>query len=127
MGTNYYWHRDVCDKCKRPAQIVHIGKSSGGWSFSFHGFKNEYGDNLPIRSIDDWEKFIAEPNSVIVDEYDRVVGAAEFWKLVKSKRGGTNHTEYCRERAAADGSHKYAYEDCWLDGRGNSFSSVEFS
>ena len=127
MGTNYYWHRNVCDKCHRAEEKHHIGKSSAGWTFSFHGYKGQYGDELPIRSIDDWEMFLGEPNSIIVDEYSREVTEEAFWEMVKLKHGGQNHTEYCRERAAVEGSHKYAYEDCWLDSRGNSFACGEFS
>jgi len=38
MGINYFWHRDVCPHCDRPAEIRHIGKKSGGWQFAFRGY-----------------------------------------------------------------------------------------
>jgi len=36
MGTNYYHRTNICEKCGRFDE-THIGKSSWGWTFSFHG------------------------------------------------------------------------------------------
>jgi len=38
MGTNYYVIKDKCECCKRSTREYHIGKSSGGWAFSFQGY-----------------------------------------------------------------------------------------
>ena len=109
MGTNYYWfEREPCTACERPFQPIHIGKSSAGWTFGFHGTDE-------IRTEDDWRKKLETPNSYIEDEYGRRVGSGEFWSMVDSKRSSAhNHArEYPR--------------DSWLDGKGNSFTSGEFS
>lgn len=34
MGTNYHWRDQPCGHCGHYEEI-HVGKSSGGWSFGF--------------------------------------------------------------------------------------------
>jgi len=128
MGTNYYWHRNVCDKCERSESVIHIGKSSGGWTFSFHGIKGEW-DDVKIVSFDDWKKLLQQPNSRIMDEYEREVPYDDFVSLVEDKRDSDlNHTIYCREQAAAGApGYTSVTQGCWLDQEGNSFSDGEFS
>ena len=49
MGTNYYLHEDVCHHCGRSDDLLHIGKSSGGWCFALHVIPEE-----GLNSLGDW-------------------------------------------------------------------------
>lgn len=112
MGTNYYLHRDICPTCKHAKERIHIGKSSYGWTFTFQGFRNGWGP-LKAESEDDWRKELK--NGTIIDEYGEVETYEEFWKMVEDKR-------------KASSNHAKEYPDGnWLDDKGNSFSSYEFS
>lgn len=101
--------------------MVHIGKSSLGWTFSFHG-RDEGAEG--IESWADWRARLREGGR-IMDEYGRAISFEEFAALVVSKHlsGRNNHTTYCRihhpERAARS--------DVWLDPEGHSFSRGVFS
>lgn len=110
MGTNYYyWHeKPPCDACHREFEPIHIGKSSSGWTFSFHGTET-------IRSEDDWRRLTAIIGSWIEDEYSGVIPPHDFWQMVENKRVSTrNH------------AHEYPLGN-WLDSKGNSFSGGNFS
>lgn len=114
MGTNYYHRTNVCEHCGRGDDDVHIGKSSGGWTFSFHG-------TAEIRSWEDWLK-VLRGGGEIFDEYERRVTLRDFIKLVDDKRTAElNHT--IEMRNSPDGR----YFDEWLDDCGHSFSGHEFS
>lgn len=67
MGTNYYWHenQDACPTCGHGGgRVLHIGKSSMGWTFALHIDRME-----DIASLDDWKELWKIPGSTIVDEY----------------------------------------------------------
>lgn len=127
MGTNYYLHVNVCSLCRKPEKSYHIGKSSGGWTFSFRGYRNDC-EELKILSYKDWLNFIAGCASCqIVDEYGDYVTLDDFKNLVEKKKDEVyNHTIYCKhsqqEWIREDGERR-----CWLDDEGNSFSEGEFS
>ena len=111
MGTNYYHIEppEVCHTCKHDhgSETTHIGKSSAGWQFHFHGTGE-------IRSYSAW---LAKIRSVgrIVDEYGRVTALDDFEALVEGKRGGWT-------------SPILEYEpSVWRDPQGYWFSSSEFS
>lgn len=113
MGTNYYYRYNLCDCCGRYDE-EHVGKSSFGWSFSFHGTDE-------IRSFDDWLKFFESHPGQLFDEYDRPVTIKEFKELVEAKRDGFNHVLECRRK-------HYGYDEReWIDSQGNSFSAHDFS
>jgi len=124
MGTNYYLRKNICPCCSRYDEI-HIGKSSAGWSFSFHGFRKENDEGLIIISYKDWLKELQ--NGEIYDEYGRKVTLEEFMKLVENKKDASlNHTAYCRN-SDCEFNRKHAEEYCWLDESGNSFQAGEWS
>ena len=77
MGTNYFLHRNKCDKCGRYDE-VHIGKSSGGWRFVFHYIPNAF------EKVTDWMQAMADGQ--IFDEYGRLVSFNEFWTTVDIKQ-----------------------------------------
>ena len=105
MGTNYYHRTNICPKCGRFDE-QHIGKSSAGWSFSFHGTE-------AIRSYKEW-LVLLEAGGKIFNEYDEEIPLHKLKALVEAKRGGRNHT---REYPG----------DNWVDAEGHSFSGYEFS
>jgi len=120
MGTNYYHRTNVCSCCGRYDEH-HIGKSSGGWTFGFHGEREKDPDINPLGvvvSFAEWKDRLKEGK--IFNEYGEEVSLEDFLQLVESKRNGNiNHTEYCRIN--------HPEERCWLDDDGNSFSEGEFS
>jgi hypothetical protein len=80
MGTNYYLETDVCPHCQTSKGRLHIGKASAGWCFSLHVDLEE-----GIRSLDDWRRLWAQPNSRIVDEYARAVSVAEMEERITGR------------------------------------------
>lgn len=140
MGTNYYIRYNVCEKCHRSNEL-HIGKSSVGWSFSFHAV-SEYIDMsvldpkhalidsgeelLEIKSYTQWKEFIDKYVSLyktayIYNEYDEMVSPLELYKLVEKKREGKRHFDFVKY-------DMYSSPDLdFLDEEGNSFSKHEFS
>jgi hypothetical protein len=115
MGTNYFWREDPCSKCGRGDEI-HIGKSSAGWEFSFHGTDE-------IRSWKGWQDKL-QSGGLIFDEYGREVSLDDFRNTVENRShpsGLKNHTDYCAKH------HPFSYEVQWKDDEGYSFSPGEFS
>jgi len=104
MGTNYYLRTNICECCNRYDE-VHIGKSSAGWSFTFHGMES-------IRTAAHWAAEFAKGR--IFDEYGDETSVEDFWKLVEAKRLNKRHAD-----AHPDGAH--------IDPEGHSFSNYEFS
>jgi hypothetical protein len=122
MGTNFYLKKKACECCglRDEEHTIHVGKSSYGWSFSFHGIPGD------IESEEDWKNIMKSREDMeIVNEYDDTVSYEDFWSLVKHKRDGKNHTIYCREDDTTLG---HGYNSCWIDKEtGSSFSKGEFS
>lgn len=114
MGTNYYHHRDVCATCGRAGGVEHIGKSSAGWTFSFHGTEE-------IRSYEDWLS-VLQGGGEIRDEYGRIIDLETFASMVECKQSASRrHYDFVKEH------HPALMDDEWLDEEGHSFSGVEFS
>lgn len=82
MGTNYYLNADVCLHCRRPARVVHIGKSAAGWCFALRIYPDD-----GISELDDWKRLFATGD--IVDEYGKHVGPADMLRRI-TKRVGIN-------------------------------------
>lgn len=108
MGTNFYAHMDVCECCKRPTDVIHLGKRSGGWTFNSQGSDT-------VRNFDDWCNLVRSA-SRIEDEYgypltaDEMIKEAATWQIGKGKR------------------HADIYPDGnWIDSAGHTFSSHDFS
>lgn len=76
MGTNYYYHTDICEHCKRSNKI-HVGKKSFGWAFHFRAHR--VADDVSIISVSDWERFFKTTPGILADEYDRVVEDPLKW------------------------------------------------
>ena len=144
MGTNYYLRYNICKCCNRYDEI-HIGKSSYGWSFTFHA-PDEYIDastldpkvalidnheiQIKISSYKEWREFfqkyiIEYETAKIFDEYGVETSLEEFYEMIEKKKGGKNHAR----EMATDPKYSYTHnpERDFIDEDGNSFSRVEFS
>lgn len=125
MGTNYYAHLEYCDKCGR-ADIHHIGKSSAGWTFSFHAIDNFL--TLTISSWKDWQSILGEPTTKIFDEYGDSITFEAFRELVEKKKGEKyNHAKECRDGNSEIMGPYCSAQGQFLDDEGNSFSEGKFS
>lgn len=107
MGTNYYHKKSIADRVF--GEGTHIGKSSVGWTFSFHATNT-------IRSFADW-KIVLRQGGIIVDEYGREMGVEEFIAFVEDKQSTEKHNH----------SLLYPSSENYVDEDGYSFSDYEFS
>lgn len=86
MGTNYYAH------CERVVghgavvsveeEVLHIGKSSGGWCFSLHVIPEK-----GLDSLTSWMTYLVENECVIKDEYGDIVSVSEMVSIIVDRRG----------------------------------------
>ena len=113
MGTNYYWHNETnkCEHCGRcDTEEIHIGKSSAGWTFSFHGTEE-------IRSWKDWQVKVKSGGEVF-DEYGDKCSFEDLRQTVEERShpsGLRNHADLSNPSSTL-----------WKDGEGHSFSSTLF-
>lgn len=116
MGTNYYARLNICLKCQRASEEIHLGKSSHGWQFSFQYNEGKYYKNVP--EMKKWLK-----DKYIYNEYDELISHKDFWKMVKLKqtKKNLNHAKWMRDNSP----NRSREEDFIIDGY--SFSDVEFS
>lgn len=129
MGTNYYWEvaGNPCPTCKHDPDVkrYHIGKSSHGWTFSFHAESE-----LRVETFRDWLRVLKAGGGRIVDEYGTEHTLLSFVKWVLKKRRRypdgrmpLKHAEYVREKYAGT----WAVNESYLDPEGHSFSTGEWS
>lgn len=85
MGTNYYLHESPCPLCAHPKEVLHIGKSSGGWCFSLATHPR-----LGIDDLDDWIPRLTDPDCLILNEYDEAVEPEQMIEII-SKRDNYSH------------------------------------
>ena len=76
MGTNYYLKREE-------KATLHIGKSSGGWTFALHIIPEE-----GINSLYDWLKLFHTPGNYIQNEYDESISPGEMIKIITRRSWG---------------------------------------
>jgi hypothetical protein len=124
MGTNFYHESgDLTARCTKCGQLcddcntrVHIGKSSAGWTFSFHATET-------IKSYADWLRVLSSDGR-IVDDCGRVVSLDEFKAMIAEKATAPkHHTRYCDQHHTS----LVLRGDVYTDPEGHSFSEGEFS
>jgi hypothetical protein len=71
MGTNFFWREKFCGECGRFDE-KHVGKRSGGWSFTFR-------EHEGIRSRADWVAYVAKGEGGLIDEYGREYAEPVAW------------------------------------------------
>ena len=85
MGTNYYLSDPPCLTCGRVSDKddwVHLGKSSGGWTFSFRGSDQ-------VRNYEEWCKQIEDAladRKIIINEYEEPVSFDYLKLIVENKK-----------------------------------------
>jgi len=125
MGTNYYVAENVCACCNRYDEKYHIGKSSWGWAFSFHGYKYD-----GLTSWQKWKEYLRDKKlcneyGQIID-YDWFVGFVETEKAPNYVNPDNDHKNLVHnEEGRKEGWFNPDYD--WDDPEGYSFSSREFS
>ena len=126
MGTNYYVAKNLCECCNRYDQEYHIGKSSGGWAFSFRGYPAER-----LTSWQAWKLFLRD--QIIMDEYGERQAYTGFVNMIETykspgwidERGYQNLQHNAQGKQAPRPWFDPAHD--WDDPQGYSFSDREFS
>ena len=126
MGTNYYVAENHCECCERYDEAYHIGKSSGGWAFTFQGYRAER-----LVSWPQWKEFLKD--KMIMDEYGERINYDWFVHFIETVKS----PDFTRTDGKKNLLHneqgrtgKYPWfnpEYDWDDELGYSFSSREFS
>lgn len=128
MGTNYYVATNHCECCDRYDEEYHIGKSSYGWAFSFHGYPAER-----LVSWKQWKEFLKD--KIIMDEYHERIDYDSFVDMIETYKapGYVNPQTGKKNQQHNDvvKKDKYFYgldpDSEWDDEDGYAFSSREFS
>jgi len=110
MGTNYYTQTKKCPTCGHKPEGIHLGKSSGGWTFTFQYNGGKYYKN--VEEMKSWLK-----GKKIEDECGKNVSYKEFWEMVEEKQKD--------EKNWIHASRYPSERDFLIDGY--SFSDCEFS
>ena len=78
MGINYHIQFEACKHCGLSRPEYHIGKSSGGWTFSLHVD--------PDNGIHDLDDVISLCKlGKIVDEYEDVLSIEQLLGIIKNR------------------------------------------
>lgn len=104
MGTNYYARENECKHCNRYDDI-HLGKSSGGWHFTF-----QYNHGKYYKDVNEMKKWLK--GKKIYNEYDEKISNKDFWEMVKAKQKNvfiSHAVEYPNNSLLIDG---YSFSDC---------------
>ena len=81
MGTNFYARPkvEICPRCKRPFEEIHLGKSSVGWRFLLQANGFKFYKNW--KEMKKWLK-----GKRIYDEYGKRIGVKRFIQWVETKQ-----------------------------------------
>lgn len=150
MGTNYYWRGNACDCCGR-YDVIHVGKSSAGWVFGWHGVRLvpqpqpswscEQDDPIVAtwgKSLDSaaaWTELLRSGTGELWDEYGERQDVEEFLEFVASKRQPRpngdppmTHLRWRQEEARRGRSHDWEKRDeCRADPTGDEVGFYGFS
>lgn len=126
MGTNYYYHANVCQHCARSDRL-HVGKKSMGWTFHFRGYRDRP-DGLDLISLTDWERlFKTTTAGILVDEYERVIENPLEWLAgLERPTLGQQKLEDSPERRGSYAPIPDPKTE-WRDSEGFAFYDGEFS
>ena len=117
MSTNFYLHRDPqnCGECGKPGReaVIHIGKLSGGWVFTWQGF--DAADSPSGKPLCDAETWRAELKSAIElggwieAEYGVKYTLEELFAEVEEQRGYRRQSVEYPGHARAAGPDDVSY------------------
>lgn len=112
MGTNYYTKKR-CAHCGSAIkeEMLHIGKSSGGWKFLFAAYPN-----MGLTSWKAWRMYLSDGDVHIEDEYGVPETFSGFVRLVETKQrpdalDAMNATTSQWGPTPAEERHKYENAD----------------
>lgn len=109
MGTNYYTKILVqCPNCNEfieGEQEIHIGKSSGGWTFIFE-LGNKVNSKCRVNNTKDYLKFLKLYCGRLYDEYNREIDLEDLRELIYSKKDEL-YNELCCEGDFFDGIARF--------------------
>ena len=124
MGTNYYVAKNKCDCCNRYDEEYHIGKSSGGWAFTFQGYKYD-----GLVSWKHYKEFLKD--QIIMNEYGERIDYDWFVHFIETVKSPAYVNDNGNKNAIHNESgRKAGYfnpEYDWDDEDGYSFCAREFS
>ena len=131
MGTNYYVAKNKCDCCNRYDEEFHIGKSSGGWAFTFRGYKYDGLVSWKLYKEYLWQAIYTH-GKYIVDEYGEFIDYDDFVTMVETYKSPNyiNPHNGIKNHLHNDAARKQGYfnpEYDWDDEDGYSFGTREFS
>lgn len=83
MGTNYYLHeKPACPTCGHCAdEPLHIGKSSGGWTFALHAIPEE-----GLHTLEDWIDRWSKPGAWIRNEYEEGITPEKMLSVITERK-----------------------------------------
>ena len=97
MWMNIYIEKNKCDCCSR-SDLLHIGKASYWWEFTFKGnnyLDFDWAEHLWMKSMMSYRDIKkAIKKCKIVNEEWEYMSEKEFIELVKSKKWWKEHTIY---------------------------------
>ena len=128
MGTNYYLTKlDSCGTCGHKPDDIHLGKHSGGWRFSIHGYRGDLPFGLPkeINSHRDMIDVVTDLLAVgwsIKDEYGTHISKGEFTSMMEASKTwngkpSRSHYDYCKGEGY-DMSNDIKDDEGWSVGYG---------
>jgi hypothetical protein len=126
MGTNYYVAKNLCECCNRYDEEYHIGKSSGGWAFTFRGYPAER-----LTSWKAWKAFLKD--HIIMDEYHERIDYDWFVVYIEGPKAPNFVDEQGRKNLQHNDygkTNQYPYfnpQNDWDDENGYAFTTREFS
>jgi hypothetical protein len=124
MGTNYYVAKNLCECCNRYDEEYHIGKSSSGWAFTFHGYPAER-----LTSWKAWKAFLKD--QVIMDEYHERIDYDWFVHYIEGPKApnytNTHGHKNLQHNLESKKGTWFNPEYDWDDEEGYAFSSRDFS
>lgn len=129
MGTNFYLRSEICGHCDHAKKEQHIGKRSGGWKFTWRGYRD---DVPPVTSKKDWAALFQAPGVQIKDEYGQKYTPQEFLDMVDAwdanPKNTHTHYAYVRDPANSRGvPYQRFIDESWMDAEGYNFVGGEFS
>lgn len=117
MSTNFYATPVAT------GEVIHLGKSSGGWKFLFH--KTEL-----FSSVAELVRWLETTPSVIADEYGQEIDPVEFMSVAIHNRNPgwtrshSDETSGCFERAGS--SRVWHDPGAYKDAAGHEWTTGEF-
>ena len=130
MGTNYYITSNECQCCNRYDTDFHIGKSSYGWAFSFHGYRGPHID-VTLSCWAEWKEYLKD--KTIRTEYGDKVDYQNFCHMIETVKAPgyvreDGHRNLCHNEEGRKGPRPWFNSEWdWDDEDGYSFCSREFS